>query len=101
MEKKINKNFVDIIHKYILGKIKPDLTFILKVNTTKALKRLKKRKNKNRYDKFSKTFYSNVQKAFISIAKKNKKKYFIIDNSNDSPDVEKRIYNKFIEILKK
>ena len=99
--KKINKNFVDIIHKYILGKIKPDLTFILKVNTTKALKRLKKRKNKNRYDKFSKTFYSNVQKAFISIAKKNKKKYFIIDNSNDSPDVEKRIYNKFIEILKK
>ena len=42
--KGVNKGFVDLIHKYILGNIKPDLTFILKVNISKALERLKKRK---------------------------------------------------------
>jgi len=69
--KGVNKELVDSIHKYILGGIKPDLTFILKVNITKALERLKKRKKKNRYDRFSKNFYIKVQKAFIKIAKTN------------------------------
>ena len=36
--KGVNKNFVDIIHKNILDNIKPDLTFILKVNIGKSKK---------------------------------------------------------------
>jgi len=98
--KGVNKNFIDSIHKYILKATKPDLTFILKVNLKKAQKRLNKRKRKNRYDKFSKKFYSDAQKAFIKIAKRNKKKYFVIDNSDDSKETEKIILNKFISRLK-
>ena len=70
---KVNKNLVNSVHKHILGGIKPDLTFILKVKISKALLRLKKRKIKNRYDKFSKNFYIKVQNAFIKLAKKTKK----------------------------
>ena len=98
--KKVDINFVNFIHRYILHDIKPDLTFILKINITKALKRLKKRKNKNRYDKFSKKFYINVQKAFIKIAKKNTSRYFIIDNSNDNAEAEKVILNQVLKKLK-
>ena len=98
--KGVDKRLVDSVHKYILGDIKPDLTFILKVNITKALQRLNKRKKKNRYDKFSKSFYIKVQNAFIKIAKKNKKKYFVLDNSNDSNQIERIIYNRFIKTLK-
>ena len=96
-----SKALVDSVHKYILGSIKPDLTFILKVNISKALERLKKRKKKNRYDKFSKYFYIKAQKAFIKIAKKNKTRYFVLDNSNDSEETEKIILNKFIQVLSK
>ena len=99
--KGVNKSLVDSIHKYILGNIKPDLTFILKVNISKALERLKKRKKKNRYDKFSKHFYIKAQKAFIKIAKKNKRRYFVLDNSKDSKETEKIILNKFIKVLSK
>ena len=99
--KKVDRRLVDSVHKYILGNIKPDITFILKVNISKALNRLKKRKKKNRYDKFSKKFYYKVQKAFIKIAKKNKKKYFIIDNNNDNVFAEKAIYKIFLKFLKK
>ncbi len=95
--KKVSKNFVDTVHKYILNNIKPDLTFVLKVNISKAIQRVNKRKSKNRYDNFSKNFYSKVQKAFINIAKKNKKKYFMLDNSKDSIEVEKIIFDKFIK----
>ena len=99
--KGVNKALVDTIHKYILGGIKPDLTFILKVKISKALERLKKRKKKNRYDKFSKHFYIKAQNAFIKIAKKNKRRYFVLDNSKDSRETEKIILNKFIEVMYK
>ena len=99
--KGVNKNLVDSVHKYILGNIKPDLTFILKVNISKALQRLKKRKKKNRYDKFSKGFYIKVQNAFIKIAKRDKSRYFVLDNSKDSNTVEKIILEKFLSRLNK
>ena len=99
--KKVNKNLIDSVHKHILKSITPDLTFILTVNITKAMLRLKKRKKKNRYDKFSKNFYNQVQKAFKLIAKKNKKRYFLIDNSKDSKEVEKLILNRFLKAINK
>ena len=42
--KGVNKSLIDNIHKHILGKIKPDITFILKISAKKVLQRLKKRK---------------------------------------------------------
>ena len=99
--KGVNKSLVDSIHKYILRSIKPDLTFILKTNISKAMQRLKKRKKKNRYDKFSKSFYGRVQRAFLKIAKTNKKKYFIIDNSLDTTETENIIFKKFIKVFNK
>ena len=97
--KKVSKELVNSIHKHILRKIKPDLTFILRVNINKAMKRIKKRKTKNRYDKFSKNFYIKVQNSFLKIAKKNKTRYFVIDNSLDSPNIEKIIFNKFNKVI--
>ena len=99
--KGVNKSLVDSVHKYILGSIRPDLTFILKANISKAMQRLRKRKKKNRYDKFSKNFYVRVQKAFLKIAKSDKKKYTIIDNSFDTPKTEKIIFKEFIKVFDK
>ena len=95
--KGVKKNLVDSVHKFILGNIKPDLTFILKVNIFKAMQRLKKRRKKNRYDKFSKNFYIKAQKAFIKIAKKDSKRCYVLDNSADSKEIEKSIFNIFMK----
>ena len=62
---------------------------------------IKKRKRKNRYDKLSKDFYVRAQNAFIKIAKKNKRKYSILDNSKDSDEIEKAIIKRFNEVLEK
>ena len=97
----VNKSLVDSIHKEILNNIKPDITFILKLKISKAFKRMNKRKNKNRYDKFSKTFYKRVQKAFIRIANKNKRRYVILDTTKDSVETEKIIFRKIAKLLNK
>ena len=76
--KNVKKSFIDNIHKYILGGLKPNLVFVLKVDANSSKKRLKTRKIKNRYDNFPQSFYSKAQKSFLKIAK-NKKNYFIMD----------------------
>ena len=99
--KGVNKKFVDQIHEHILGKIKPNLTFLLKVKISKAVQRLKKRKKKNRYDKFPKNFYIKAQKSFIKIAKKDKKSHIILDSSQDNSGLEKQIFEIVLKKIKK
>ena len=98
--KKIDLNFIKNIHKKILYGIKPNIVFILKVSQESSRKRLKKRKNKNRYDNFSKSFYANAQKSFIKIAK-NKKNYYLLDSSSNDNKLEKKIFditNRYLKI---
>ena len=98
--KKIDLNFIRNIHKKILYGIKPNVVFILKVSQESSRKRLKKRKNKNRYDNFSKSFYANAQKSFIKIAK-NKKNYYLLDSSLNDNKLEKKIFditNRYLKI---
>ena len=88
---KVKSNLIKVIHKYILKNLKPDLTFILKVSPKTSYRRLKKRKTKNRYDNFPKSFYKKAQNSFIKIAK-NKKNYFILNSSFDDNLLEKKIF---------
>ena len=97
--KKVSKSLVEKVHKEILNNIKPDLTFILKLNIKKAFQRVKKRKKRNRYDNFPAKYYQKVQRAFIKIAKTNKKRYMILDTSKNTLETEKKIYKKFIKAL--
>ena len=90
--KKVDKKFINNIHKKILGKIKPNLVFILKVSVKSSKLRLKKRKYKNRYDNFAQTFYTKAQQSFLKIAK-NKKNYFVLDSSSNDASLEKKIFD--------
>ena len=97
--KKININFINNIHKFILNGIKPNLTFVLKVSPNSSKLRLKNRRSKNRYDNFSQFFYTKAQKSFLKIAK-NKKNYFILDSSNNDNNLEKKILKIVCKYLK-
>ena len=94
--KGVSQSLINNIHKHILKDIRPNLTFVLRVSLNKSIHRLKKRKIKNRYDKFSKKFYAKVQKYFIEISHK-KKNYYTIDNSTDSNKVSEKILNMVLK----
>ena len=97
--KNVNINFINNIHKFILGKNKPNLTFVLKVSTETSKKRLKKRKTTNRYDNFAQNFYSKAQNSFLKIAK-NKKNYFVLNSSKNDSNLEKKIFRIVSAYLK-
>ena len=89
--KKVNINFINNAHKYILNGLKPTITFILKVSVNSSRARLKKRRTKNRYDNFAQSFYTKAQKSFLKIAK-NKKNYFVLNSSNNDNILEQKIF---------
>jgi len=90
--KKVDIDFINNIHKKILGNIKPNIVFILKVSKKSSKKRLLKRKSKNRYDNFAQSFYTKAQKSFLKIAK-NKRNYFVLESSANDNILEKKIFN--------
>tara|TARA_B100001250_G_C19804430_1_gene792597 strand:- start:1292 stop:1906 length:615 start_codon:yes stop_codon:yes gene_type:complete len=91
----ININLIKKMNDFIIGKFKPNLTFISIVDKINMQKRLNIRKNINKYDKFNYSFYKKVQKGFIKISKNNNK-YVIIDSNKKSIKENKEIILKKI-----
>ena len=79
----VDIKIINIINHYLLKNFKVDFTFLNIVNTNNMFKRLKLRKSLNRYDKFNGQFYQKVQKGFLKLSKKNKKKYLVINSNLD------------------
>ena len=79
----VDLKLISFINNHLLKKFKVDCTFLNIVNYKNMIKRLKLRKSLNRYDKFNNKFYQNVQKGFLKLANKNKKKYKIINSNLD------------------
>ena len=97
----LDKNLILRMNNFLLGNFKANFTFLSVVNKKNMLKRLKSRKNKNKYDNFNYDFYNKVQKGFLKIALKNKSKYLILDSNKDSlKNIENKIIKKINKILK-
>ena len=90
----INLKFIKSINNYLLKGIEVDFTFLNIVNESNMKKRLIKRKNLNRYDKFSNKFYDKVQKGFLKIFKANPRKYMKIDSNLPIDQNEIIVLNK-------
>ena len=95
----VNLNLINLINKYLLKNIKIDFTFLNIVNKKNMSKRLKDRKSLNRYDKFDYNFYQKVQKGFLKISKKNKKKYQIINSNLDINENKSLIIKQINKLL--
>ena len=95
----VDLKVINHLNSFILKRFKVDFTFLNIVNEKNMLKRLKLRRKLNRYDKFHKRFYKSVQKGFLKIASKNKKRYQIIDSNLNIKDNETKIINTLSKLI--
>ena len=95
----VNLKFIENINNFLLKGIKVDFTFLSIVNQKNMKKRLTKRNNLNRYDKFNSIFYEKVQKGFKKILNQNPKKYMLIDSNLDIAHNEKIILDKINSLI--
>ena len=94
----IKLDVLDLMQDAIFNKFNADLTFILDMNINECLKRVKKRKfGIQKYEKMNKNFHTKVRNGFLKIAKKNKKRCYILNASENKKSLNKKI----IEIINK
>ena len=96
----VNLDLINNINKYILSNFKVSFTFLNLVNHKNMIRRLRSRNSTNRYDNFKKSFYNKVQKGFIKLSNKNKKKYQIINSNLDIKSNEKLVLKKIEKLIK-
>ena len=91
----IDLGVIKTLNRFIIGNFEPDVTFLSTVNINNIKLRLSKRLKLNRYDKFKLNFYTKVQRGYLELSRKNKKKYILIDsNKNSLGDVKKTIIKR-------
>ena len=96
----VDLNLIKNLNKYLLKNIKVSFTFLNLVNKKNLKERLKQRKLLNRYDKFKISFYNKVQNGFLSLSKKQKNKYQLINSNLDIDKNEKLILSKIDRLIR-
>jgi dTMP kinase len=96
----VDLDLIKNLNKYLLKNIKVSFTFLNLVNKKNLKERLKQRKSLNRYDKFKISFYNKVQNGFLSLSKKQKNKYQLINSNLDIDKNEKLILSKIDRLIK-
>lgn len=93
----INLKTIKSLNSFVVGKFKPNLTFLCTVNKKNMFKRLSSRSRTNRYDNFKFKFYDKVRKGFEKLSK-NKTNYVLLESDKST---QKENLNKIIKAFKK
>ena len=81
------------LHKKILNNFLPHKTFLFELDPKEIIKRLKKRKNKNKYDKQDIKFHRKICLGYYKISK-NQKRFVKINGNNDKNTIHYNILKK-------
>lgn len=103
----LNKDFINLLHKEILGDTWPDLTFVLDCPVSVARLRLKTRrgetaeltsgKGDDPYETASLEFQERLRQGYLDLARKYPKRIALIDGSEDP----KQVHLSIIKIIEK
>ena len=93
----INLKTIKSLNTFVVGKFKPNLTFLCTVNKKNMFKRLSSRSRTNRYDNFKFKFYDKVRIGFEKLSK-NKVNYVLLESDKST---QKENLNKIIKAFKK
>ena len=89
-----------ILNKAATGGLKPDITILFDVPVEIGLKRAETSKNrKDRMEREPISFHRRVRKAYLSIAKKEKKRFLVLDCRKSEEDVYQAMLEGLIDRL--
>jgi len=81
------------LHKKLLNNFLPHKTFLFKLDPKEIIKRLKNRRNKNKYDIQDIKFHTKIAFGYSKISK-NQKRFIIIDGSKNKKNIHICILRK-------
>jgi len=92
--RELELELVDHVNKFATLGILPGITFYLKINPDDAFKRrLENGLEADRLESSGENFYKRVCQGYESIARKNPKRFNILDATQDKGDIHRQIIN--------
>lgn len=91
------KNIETVSRQWVRGDLKPDLTIILDIDPARGLARGGRH---DRMEKESMKFHRKVRQGFLSLARKNPKRYGVIDATLSIEDVARRVEERVRRVLR-
>jgi len=96
--RKLDMKMVRNINEWVIRNVWPDLTILLDIDPEKGLKRARNLSSDKKGDRLEQeiiTFYKNIRKGYLQIAKNEKR--FVVINGDDKAEV---IHNKIFKVVK-
>ena len=91
---------IEMLNDFATGGLKPDLTILLDLEVEEGLKRREKSGKKDRIDMESLKFHQKVREGYLEIARKNPRRWRIVDASKSPEEVFEEIKKAVEEELK-
>ena len=91
---------IDVLKDLVQKNLQPDLTFLFDLPVEVSIKRLKKTRKLDKFEKEEKDFHENVRKKYLVIAKNNPKRFSVLNSEKSIDEIQSQIKIKLDELLK-
>jgi dTMP kinase len=93
---RLNLKLIKEVNDFATGYLKPDITFLINIPPKTALARQRKRGKKlDRIESKKLAFYNKVYRGFLNIARKEPRRFIIIDGNKGKP----QIHGEIVQVL--
>tara|TARA_B100000767_G_C19716227_1_gene515098 strand:+ start:23 stop:664 length:642 start_codon:yes stop_codon:yes gene_type:complete len=87
----VSKDKITQLMKWTHNDLVPDLTLLFDLPTEISIERLNKSGVLDKFEREEKIFHDNIRKAYLDIAKKEKKRFRVIDSSKSIEVIQQKI----------
>ena len=91
---------IDVLKDLVQKNLQPDLTFLFDLPVEVSIKRLKKTRKLDKFEKEEKDLHENVRKKYLMIAKNNPKRFSVLNSEKSIDEIQSQIKIKLDELLK-
>jgi len=98
--KGVEDEAIDVLKDLVQKNLQPDLTFLFDLPVEVSIKRLKKTRKLDKFEKEEKDFHENVRKKYLMIAKNNPKRFSVLNSQKSIDEIQSQIKIKLDELLK-
>ena len=98
--KGVEDEAIDVLKDLVQKNLQPDLTFLFDLPVEVSIKRLKKTRKLDKFEKEEKDFHENVRKKYLMIAKNNPKRFSVLNSEKSIEEIQSQIEIKLDELLK-
>lgn len=92
----VNRDFLDVLYKHVVGDTEPDFTFVFDLDAEEGIKRATARMEgdaiaEGRFEAMDIDFHKRIRTGFLEIAKENPKRCFLLKADAHPKDIHQSI----------